>query len=271
MAKNNLRIAICQMEVKDDKKANIKKAEDMIDRASVKHPDIIVLPEMFNCPYEIKLFKKYSEPYGAETTLMLSSMSKKTSSIIIGGSIPEKDGNRIYNSCFVFGSGGTLLARHRKIHLFDVNIKDGISCMESKVISPGNKITVFKTGFCKIGIVVCYDMRFPGLLRAMVDKGIKLAVAPAAFNMTTGPAHWHLITRTRAVDNQIFFAAASPARLKNASYTAYGHSICIDPWGNVLAEASSQEEIIYADIDLDIVGRIRAELPVLKHTRNDIY
>ncbi len=218
-------IAICQMNVTTDNSLNLKKAESMIRKTFLDNgSDIVVLPEMFNCPYDYNYFSRFSETYLGETTAMLSGIAEELNIIIIGGSIPEKDEGRIYNTSFTFGKDGKMIARHRKIHLFDINIKNKISFQESKFITPGKDITVFNTDICSIGVAICYDMRFPELIRKMTLMGAKLIIVPAAFNTITGPAHWHITARTRALDNQVYFVCASPARDTGNSYMVYGHS-----------------------------------------------
>ena len=143
--------------------------------------------------------------------------------------------------------------------------------MESETLSAGDQVTVFETEFCSVGLCVCYDARFPELFRLMADRGAKLVLVPAAFNMTTGPAHWELLFRQRAVDNQLFCVGTSPARDLSASYHAWGHSIATDPWGRVLTQMKEGEEIRIVELDLALADQIRAELPLLAHRRSDLY
>jgi omega-amidase len=266
------KIAICQLRVTGKKNANLDNAERSIRKAaSLYSPEMVILPEMFNCPYGYGYFKRFAETYPGISTGMLSSLASELGIYIIGGSIPESSGDKIYNTSYTFDRKGRLLARHRKIHLFDVDITGGISFQESRHISPGRDMTVFDTDLCRTGIAICYDMRFPELIRKMVLDGALLIVIPAAFNMTTGPAHWHITARTRALDNQVYFACASPARDTGSGYTVYGHSLVADPWGKVIAEASHDEEIICAELDLEELKRIRKELPLLGHRRPGDY
>lgn len=268
----NIKIAVCQIKVLKIKEKNLRNAEKMIREASTKDPQIIILPEMFNCPYSNSYFPLFAESYPGETTNLLSSLARELSIYIIGGSIPEKEGNKIYNTSYSFDKNGNLIGKHRKIHLFDVNIENGIKFRESVFLSSGSSVTVFDTSLCRIGVAVCYDMRFPELIRKMALLGAKLIIIPAAFNMTTGPAHWHLIARSRALDNQIFFIAASPARnSKDTAYISYGHSLIANPWGEIIAEAGTGQCILYGTIDMDFLERIRNQLPVLKHQREGIY
>jgi omega-amidase len=270
--KNKFKIALCQMKVIDNKDSNIKKALEMIKTAARNKSDIVILPEMFNCPYDNSKFKRYAEEIDNSKTLKaISNVAEEFNIYIVAGSIPELDNNKLYNSSFIFNRNGEIIGSHRKMHLFDIDIPGKIIFKESETLSPGNQITVVDTEFCKIGVAICYDMRFPELLRVMTLKGAELVVIPGAFNMTTGPAHWETLVRARAIDNQLYVAAASPAKNKELSYVAYGNSMVADPWGEVLARASENEEIIYTDINLSRVKEVREELPVLKNSRHDIY
>lgn len=270
--KNKFKIALCQMKVIDNKDSNIKKALDMIETSAENKVDLIILPEMFNCPYENNKFREYAEEKNSSKTLnAISKAAKKFNLYIIAGSIPELDNDKLYNSSFIFDGNGEIVGFHRKMHLFDIDIPGKITFKESEALSAGNQITVIDTELCKIGVAICYDMRFPELLRLMALKGAELIVIPGAFNMTTGPAHWETLTRVRAVDNQLYMAAASPAKNEDLLYVAYGNSMIADPWGEILVRAGENEEIIYADIDLSRVEELREELPLLKNRREDIY
>lgn len=270
---SKIKIALCQLSVTADKAENIKNAETSLKRAASLGCDIAVLPEMFNCPYDNDFFYRFAESYPGETTTMLSESAKKAGIYIIGGSIPEKDyiDNKLYNSCFSFNRNGDLLGIHKKIHLFDIDVKDKIKFFESNTFSAGNKITVFDTEFCKAGVAICYDMRFPELIRAMTLQGARLVFVPAAFNMVTGPAHWHTTNKARALDNQIYLASVSPARNPDNKYIAFGHSMITDPWGQIVSEADEKESIIISDISLDYLDKIREELPLLKHRKPAVY
>ncbi|OAA82824.1 carbon-nitrogen hydrolase family protein [Clostridium ljungdahlii] len=270
-----VKIGLCQMKVLScSKKSNIEKAKSMIVQATDKGADIVVLPEMFNCPYDIKNFREYAEAeycYG-DTLEMLSSVSREKRILLIGGSIPELDhkGN-VYNTSFVFNKDGNLIGKYRKIHLFDIDIKNKMTFKESKVLTPGNKITIIDTKWGKIGIAICYDIRFPELIRLMALNGAKIIFIPAAFNMTTGPDHWQLLFRSRAVDNQIYIAGISPARDINYSYVAYGHSLVVNPWGTITDILDEKEGILISELDLDYINDVRESLPIIKNRRKDIY
>ncbi|AGL00777.1 carbon-nitrogen hydrolase family protein [Desulfoscipio gibsoniae] len=265
------KLAVCQIKVTSDKGFNISHAEDSVRRAARQGAQVVVLPEMFNCPYETHLFPSYAESYSkGETVQMMSRVADQLDIVLVGGSIPERDGDFVYNTCFTFGPRGDLLGRHRKVHLFDVDLPN-LKVQESSTLGPGNELTVIDAGFCKIGVMICFDVRFPELARLLVLAGIDVLVIPAAFNLITGPAHWDLTMRARAVDNQVYVAAASPARDDRADYVAYGHSIVVDPWGDVVARAGTGEEIIMVELDPEKIREVRGRLPLLTQRRTDLY
>jgi omega-amidase len=270
--KNYFKMAVCQMNVVDDKELNLDKANKMISEASKNGAELVVLPEMFNCPYDTSKFQAYAESINNSITLKSVSNAAADGGVyLIAGSIPELLDGKLYNSSFIFDMNGKVIKIHRKMHLFDINLPNEITFKESDIITAGNNITVFETDLAKIGVAICYDMRFPELFRLMTIKGAELFVVPGAFNMTTGPAHWETTIRARAIDNQTYMAVASPSQNIDMAYIAYGHSMVVDPWGNIIAKAGEDEEIIYATIDKDYIYKVRNELPLLKNRRTDIY
>lgn len=234
--------------------------------------NFIALPEMFNCPYENKAFPLYAEIKGDITYQFCKRLAQKYHVYLSAGSIPEKNAHgKIFNTAYVFDDNGTEIARHSKMHLFDINIANGQYFKESDTLTSGDQITVFNTKWGKMGICICYDFRFPELARLMVDKGAKVIFVPASFNHTTGPLHWELMFRSRAVDNQVFTIGTAPAYDNLASYQAWGHSIVVSPWGKVLNQLNTQEGYQFTNIDLTEVESVRQQLPLLKHRRFDIY
>ncbi|WP_010249659.1 carbon-nitrogen hydrolase family protein [Acetivibrio cellulolyticus] len=269
---STIKVSLCQMKVIDDKDINIEKAIKMIETSAKNNADVVILPEMFNCPYDNSKFRAYAENLvNGKTIESISKAAREFKVHIIAGSIPELAEEKLYNTCFAIDDNGNTIGRHRKVHLFDVNIPGKIEFRESDMLAPGNDITVVDIGCCKIGIAICYDVRFPELFRLMALKGAQMIVIPAAFNMTTGPLHWELLMRARAVDNQVFIAAVSPARNENANYVAYGNSMVVDPFAEVLVRLGGEEDILYSNIDLSKLTKVRNELPLLKHRREDIY
>ena len=266
-----MRVALIQMMVTADKQQNIQAACGKIREAASKGADFAVLPEMFCCPYDNRCFAAYGEPEGGEAQAALSALAAELGIYLVGGSLPELAEGRIYNTSYVYGPDGRQIARHRKAHLFDIDVQGGQRFRESDTLSPGNAITTFETAFGTMGLCICFDLRFEELARCMCLRGARVLLVPAAFNMTTGPAHWELLFRQRAVDNQCFAVGVSPARDRNATYVAYGNSIAVDPWGTVLCRAGAEEATLYADLDMDRLEAVRAQLPILSARRTDLY
>lgn len=265
------KLALCQINGSFDKKESMAKAEKFIREAAAEGAQVISLPEMWNCPYSNDYFREYAETEDGPTVGFMSALAKELGVYLIGGSIPELDDDKVYNTSFSFDKDGNIIGRHRKVHLFDIDVKGGIRFMESDTLTAGEEMTVLDTEFGKIGVAICYDVRFPEWHRKMALAGAKLIVLPAAFNMTTGPVHWDLTMRARALDNQVYFAANSPARDENGVYVAYGNSCIADPWGKFIAHADEKECILYGEIDFDHVDDIRQQLPLLKHRREELY
>ena len=267
-----IKIALCQMNVVDNKKENLKKASLMIEDSVSNNADFIVLPEMFNCPYSNDKFIEYCEEEKTSQTLKaISELARKHTVYILSGSIPEKENDKLFNTSYLFDKNGQIIAKHRKMHLFDIDVKDKITFKESDVLTAGNNFTIADTEFGKIGIGICYDVRFPELARIMVEKGALILFYPGAFNLTTGPAHWELLFKSRALDNQVYCVGVAPALNRDASYHSFGHSIITDPWGEIIAEADEKENLIVSEIDLSQIKKIREELPLLKNKREDLY
>ena len=267
-----IKLALCQMNVVDNKEKNLETASLMIAESASQNADFIILPEMFNCPYSNEKFIEYAEVEDDSLTLnKISSLAKSNDTYILAGSIPEKENEKLYNTSYLFDKNGDIIAKHRKMHLFDIDVKGKITFKESDVLTAGDDFTVPDTEFGKIGVGICYDVRFPELARIMVENGALMLIYPGAFNMTTGPAHWELLFRSRALDNQVYCVGVAPALNKDASYHSFGHSLITNPWGEIIAEADEKENLIISEIDLDEIKRIREELPLLKNKREDLY
>ncbi|XP_038127675.1 omega-amidase NIT2 [Cyprinodon tularosa] len=270
-AMSRFRLAVVQLQVSSLKADNLSRVRRLVKEAAGQDSQVVLLPECFNSPYGTSFFSTYAERIPGESTQLLSEVAKENKLYLVGGSIPEEDGGKLYNSCAVFGPDGEMILKHRKIHLFDIDVPGKIRFQESETLSPGNTLSMFDTPFCKVGVGICYDIRFAELAQLYSRKGCQLLVYPGAFNMTTGPAHWELLQRGRAVDNQVYVATASPARDEAASYVAWGHSTVVNPWGEVVAKAGPEETIIYADIDLQYLADIRQQIPITSQRRDDLY
>ncbi|KAI6150882.1 carbon-nitrogen hydrolase [Pisolithus tinctorius] len=284
------KLALIQLgSIGPDKSANLKRAYEMVlkvaggDGSAGSKPSLVVLPECFNSPYG--RVSKYAETIGftkaddievqtcqSESVRMLSSAAKEANIWLVGGSIPERDAdNKFYKTCTVYSPTGALVAMHRKVHLFDIDIPGKITLKESKMISGGSSMNFFDTEFARIGLGICHDVRFPELAMISARRGCHMLIYPGAFNLTTGPLHWSLLQRARAVDNQVFFAMCSPARDMSARYHAWGHSMVVDPFGKILAEAEEGQGVVQVSIDPTVLYEARAGIPVTTQRRFDVY
>ncbi|XP_004925045.1 omega-amidase NIT2 isoform X1 [Bombyx mori] len=270
--KIGFKIALIQLSVGPDKSKNIAQAVKEIHLAKEKGAQLVALPECFNSPYGTKYFDEYAEevPSG-ETSRALSKAAAEAGVCVVGGTVPERYEKKLYNTCTVWDDTGKLLAQHRKMHLFDIDIPNKITFKESEVLSAGDKITSFDFLGSKIGIGICYDLRFPEMAHLMAKEGCSLLIYPGAFNMTTGPRHWELLGRARATDQQLWVALVSPARDSAAGYVAWGHSLLVDPWGQVVEQLDHEPGVLLADVDLKVVDEVRSQIPIRKQRRTDIY
>ncbi|KAK5080727.1 Omega-amidase nit3 [Lithohypha guttulata] len=282
LLKKNFKLGCIQLAAGSDKQKNLSHAREKILEAAKAGAQVIVLPECFNSPYGCQYFPDYAEPIepsppkkeDAPSWHMLSEAAAETKTYIVGASIPElePDTKKYYNTAFVFDPEGKLLATHRKIHLFDIDIPGKIKFIESDVLSPGNKITIVDLPeYGKIALAICYDVRFPELAMIAARKGAFLLVYPGAFNTTTGPMHWSLQARARAMDNQVFVAMCSPAQDMDATYHAWGHSMIVDPNADIMDELQEKEGIIYADINGARIDEVRKGIPLYQQRRFDVY
>lgn len=273
MESSKFKLALIQMKGAATNDENLKNAVQKINEAALQGSDIVVLPEMFSCPYKASNFPVYAQKDGESNWKLLSETAAKNKIYLVAGSMPERDsqnGEKIYNTSYVFDREGKQIAKHRKMHLFDCDIPS-VNFHESDTLSAGNEVTVFDTEFGKIGLMICFDIRFPELARLMADHGAKMIIVPAAFNMTSGPSWWEIMFRTRAADNQLVMAGCSPARDEKASYVAWGHSLVADPFGKVLKQLDEKEGTLYQEIDLAEVDTLRQQYKILKSRRLDIY
>lgn len=267
-----MKVAAIQMPTVKDKIQNIRTAGTYIEKIKAENPDFVILPEMFCCPYQTENFPVYAEKEGGPSWQAMSDYARKYHIYLIAGSMPEADdvGN-VYNTSYIFDRDGKQIGKHRKAHLFDINVKNGQYFKESDTLTSGDHATVFDTEFGKMGVMICYDIRFPEFARTMVLDGARMIFVPAAFNMTTGPAHWELTFRARALDNQIYMLGCAPARDTQAGYISWGYSIVTDPWGKVMKQLDEKEGILIEEIDLDREDQIREQLPLLKHRKSEMY
>ncbi|KAE8368741.1 carbon-nitrogen hydrolase [Aspergillus caelatus] len=282
LLKQPLKLALVQLASGADKAVNLAHARTKVLEAAQAGAKLIVLPECFNSPYGTQYFPKYAETLlpspptedQSPSYHALSAIAAEAKAYLVGGSIPELEPTtkKYYNTSLVFSPTGSLIGTHRKTHLFDIDIPGKITFKESEVLSPGNQLTIVDLpDYGKIGLAICYDIRFPEAAMIAARKGAFALIYPGAFNMTTGPMHWSLLARARAVDNQLYVGLCSPARDMDATYHAWGHSLIANPTAEVLVEAEDKETIVYADLDNDTIQSTRKGIPVYTQRRFDLY
>jgi omega-amidase len=282
LLKKSLKLALVQLASGADKTHNLSNARSKVLEAAKSGANLIVLPECFNSPYGTKYFDKYAETLlpspptesQSPTFHALSKLAQEANVYLVGGSIPERDDKKkeLYNTSLTFSPSGQLLATHRKVHLFDIDIPGKIKFHESDVLSPGNKITIVDLPeYGKIAIAICYDIRFPELATIAARKGAFLLLYPGAFNLTTGALHWELLARARATDNQVYVGLCSPARDMEAEYNAWGHSMVVDPNAKVLQQLDEKEGVLLQDLHGEKIEEIRKGIPLYTQRRFDVY
>jgi len=275
--------AAVQMNSRLDKEANVATAVRLVEEAHRQGAQLVVLPEMFNMLGPFPDVIAAAEPIPGPTSKLMAELARRLEITLLAGSICEAataatndaesaQGNVIpprgSNTSLLFLPDGSLAARYRKVHLFNVDLPGRVEIEESRYITAGDKIVSYETSLARLGLSICYDLRFPELYRRLADEDAELILTPAAFTRTTGQAHWELLLRARAVENQAYLIGANQCGSHGGNLESYGHSMIIDPWGEVLASASDEEAVITAEIDLSRLREIRAQLPALRHRRN---
>ncbi len=264
-----MRVAVCQLNARDDRAANLAVARSLLERAATAGADLAVLPEFTDYLGPAAGMPK-PEPVDGQYAQFFADAARELSMWVHAGSFHEvgPDATHTYNTSLVFNRQGTLAAVYRKIHLYDVEIPGRVSYRESASVTPGDRPVAVRVEGQTVGLSICYDLRFPELYRhlAVVD-GASILVVPAAFMLHTGRDHWEVLLRARAIENQCFVVAAGQIGDHQPNRTCFGRSMVVDPWGTVLAQAADQVGIAVADLDLDRLGAIRAELPSLANRR----
>ena len=271
---DNMRVAAIQMNSGPVVTANLELADRLLGEAAAGGCTLVVLPENFALmPERGKDKARYAEePGDGPVQSFLSAAAKKHGLWIIAGSVPLVSpaiaDERVYGACPVFDDSGKQQAVYRKIHLFDVDLVDkGESYRESASMYPGEDIVAVDTPAGRVGLTICYDLRFPELFRQLVDDGATLFTVPAAFTETTGKAHWHTLLRARAIENLAYVIAPGQYGRHPDDRSTFGHSLICDPWGRVLAEQAEGNAVVAADIDPALPASLRSEFPALSNRR----
>ncbi len=270
---DRIRIACVQMTSRDDKTANLEKAEALVARAVATGADVVVLPEKWNAIGNAETLRAAAEELDrGESVDAMSGWARTHGITLVGGSITERREGRekLSNTCVVFDAEGGVAAVYRKIHLFDVDV-GGHVYRESEAEEPGEEPVVAEAEDWPIGLSVCYDVRFPELYRILALEGALLVTVPAHFTLYTGKDHWHVLLRARSIENQLYVAAAAQIGETQPGKPSYGRSLIADPWGLVIAQASDEETVISAELDRARLEDVRTRLPSLRNRQADAY
>ncbi len=266
-------IAIVQLDTKNDKGANMKQICEYIDEAAAKGAKMIAFPEAMNVMGDNVGEGGGFETIPGYTTEILMAKAKEHKMFIHCGSFKEatSKGEKPFNTTVMLNDKGEIIAKYRKLHLFDVTLPDGTEALESSRNQQGNQIVNVDTELGNLGFTICYDIRFPELYRLLTLNGAQIIFTPANFTTPTGKDHWETILRTRAIENGCYIVAPAQIGKKASGGSSFGSSLVVDPWGTVIAKASERPGVTLAEIDLDYVDKIRGMLPGLKNRRSDVY
>ncbi len=268
VTKTKFVVSAIQMASGPDKEKNLKSAEKLINYSIKKGAKFIVLPEVFNFRGNLNEAPKHAESIPGSSTKLISDLAKENGVWILIGSMMEKSkGDKPYNTSVLINPEGQVVTTYRKMHLFDITLK-GKEILESSRNGAGKTPALTKVENIKTGLSICYDLRFPELFRKYSEEGAEIICVPSSFTKITGEAHWEALLRARAIENQCFVIAPNQAGIGSGGVKTYGHSIIIDPWGKILAEAQEfGEAVITAELDFSYLRKIRENLPALQHRK----
>ena len=250
-------VGIIQLPATGDKNKNLKTMEEYVSRAKKEGADVVCLPEMWNYPYQNSYFTKFAEEDFGETYKKMSQVAKENGVYLIGGSIPIKFGDKIYNRSYVFDKSGNEIYRYSKINLFDIE-----DYKESDTISAGKSLGVFETEYGIFGLAICFDLRFPELFQSFRDFGAEVIFVPSTFMKKTGERHFHLLNQARAVDTQCYIVSPAIARDHDLSKNAYAHSLCVAPGGEIEIDLGEEKNLAIVKLENEKVKREREKLPL---------
>ena len=272
MEPETLRVAAIQLQSRDDVAQNLADCARLVTAARNEGARLVVLPENFAYFGADTTRQAVAEQVGdarGPIQQALAGMARGAQIFLVAGGFPEASAarERPFNTALVFGPDGRLITSYRKIHLFDVALQDGTVLSESAGTTAGDALVSFDIGRFRIGLSICYDLRFPELYRGLVLQGANVLLVPAAFTLHTGKDHWHPLLRARAIESQSYVVAAAQWGTHPRGRTTYGHSLVADPWGSIIAEASDRVGVVCATLDLGYLEQVRAAVPCLSHRR----
>ena len=265
-----MKIALCQTNSGEDVADNEEQVVGLLEEAAAGGADLAALPEVWPRQGSAGQIRETAEPVPGRRTELLAEVAARHRMWVHGGSVLERDGERIFNTSVLFDRSGELIATYRKIHLFDADPPGAVPSRESSVFSAGDQVVTAETEFGRVGLSICYDLRFPELYRALAVKGATILFVPAAFRFETGVDHWEPLLRARAIEDQAFVVAAAQWGTwgpYGRERRTFGHSLVADPWGDLVAQAPDGVVVTFAELDLARVEQVRQILPSLRHRR----
>lgn len=269
-----MRVAVVQLSSQAVVNENLERVHALVAAAAKDGAELVALPENFAFMGEEEEKRKLAERIGdGPISAAVARAAREAKVFVVAGGMPEAsdDRDRPYNTSLLVAPDGSIAAKYRKVHLFDVDLPDGTKLLESRATTAGSDPVVAEiataTGPVKLGMTICYDLRFPELYRRLVDAGARIVTVPAAFTLTTGKDHWHVLLRARAIEDQVFVLAPAQHGTHPKGRKTYGKSLIVDPWGDVLAQAAEGEGYAIARLDFAAQDRVRASLPCLSHRR----
>jgi len=266
------KISAIQMSSGPNIQANLDEAAKLIEQATSQGAELLVLPENFSQMANTDKERVSSAEEAGEGLVQsfLSTQASKNNCWIVGGTIPIKseEAGKAYSSCLVFNDKGEQVARYDKIHMFDVRIEENNETYnESETTTAGEKVVVIDTPFGRLGLSVCYDLRFPELFRTMIDQGMEICALPSAFTAFTGQSHWEPLIRARAIENQCYMVAAAQGGYHVNNRQTFGHSMIVNPWGNILGSVGTGPGVVITEMERQVLESTRNNFQVLNHRR----
>jgi deaminated glutathione amidase len=267
-----MRAAVVQLNSTDDYDRNLEVAERLVRAAASDGAELVVLPEKWTVLGSPEAIRASAEPLDGPALSAAAGWARELGIFLVAGSVPEliPDREKLANTSVMFGPDGERVATYRKIHMFDVEVED-VSYRESEIEQAGDLIELGEASGTKVGLTICYDLRFPELYRILALRGAQVITVPSAFTERTGRDHWEVLLRARAIENQVFLVAAGQVGFAPPHFRSFGRSMIVDPWGVVLAQAPDTECFVAADLDFSKQDDVRSRLPSLRHRRPEAY
>jgi deaminated glutathione amidase len=266
-----MKIGLAQLNSRQDKAANLTAAGQAVDKLARQGVDLVLLPEVFNFHGLDDSVAEAAETIPGPTTEWAGDQARRHGIFLHCGSFAERRGDKVYNTSVVFDRNGAEVARYSKIHLFDATTPDGLEYRESAAYCPGNEVVVCDCEGVTLGLAICYDLRFPELFHALVDRGAHVFLLPAAFTIPTGISHWEPCLRARAIENGCYIAGCGQWGWYAQDRENYGHSMVVDPWGTVMAQCRESIDTLSVELDMEYLNAVRLQLPVHRHRRRDLF